>query len=55
MKSIDRKDIIFITERLIVRKLTFEDSDCFFDMQGNPNVMCSMSKSIWIKVKVIKS
>lgn len=31
--------MIFETERLLVRALHLSDSDAFFDMMGNPNVM----------------
>lgn len=31
--------ILFKTERLIIRTLQIADSDSFFDMMGNPNVM----------------
>ena len=31
--------MIFQTERLIIRALKITDSDTFFDMMGNPNVM----------------
>ncbi len=32
-------DIVFITERLVVRQLTKEDFDAFYIMQSNPKVM----------------
>lgn len=31
--------IIFETDRLTIRKLRLDDSDCYFDMMSNPNVM----------------
>ena len=31
--------MIFETQRLLIREFTTTDSECFFDMMGNPNVM----------------
>ncbi len=37
---------IFETERLIIRRLKNSDSDCYFDMMKNPNVMNPIPRKI---------
>jgi ribosomal-protein-alanine N-acetyltransferase len=41
--------MIFETERLIIRELKKSDSDNFFDMMGNPNVMNPIPQKVMTK------
>lgn len=40
------KGALFLTKRLSVRPLKDDDLECFFDMQGNPNVMRFIKKTM---------
>jgi len=43
--------MIFETERLTVRVLHFQDTDSFFDMMGNPNVMNPIPRPIMTRAE----
>lgn len=40
------EEALFVTKRFFVRLLKEEDQDSFFDMQGNPNVMRFIKKTM---------
>ena len=41
--------MIFNTERLIIRKLNFEDADLFYELMSNPNVMDPIPQKVFTR------